>query len=208
MTFQGYFQIIIFSSVMIRLNWSLPCVHTTKLVSCKYANIFFFLSVDIKKFCWNIKGLEVLGQIQLSNAWEKYFPWKNYLGQSTGNSLGSNYVEVNRPGVIVQGTIISAPIVRGNFCGGHCLGGNYPGGNYLGSNYPGGNCPGGAIGRGAIIQGAIVLEPIKHQIIFDLSKVLLKKYSRKLNETILVNNLGANMICSEHVTDNQSKYSK
>ena len=117
-------------------------------------------------------------------------------------------MEVNCLGVIVQGTIISAPIVRGNFCGGHCLGGNYPGGNYLGSNYPGGNCPGGAIGRGAIIQGAIVLEPIKHQIIFDLSKVLLKKYSRKLNETILVNNLGANIICSEHVTDNQSKYSK
>ena len=40
MTFQGYFQIIIFSSVMMHLNWSLPCVHSTKLINCKYVILF------------------------------------------------------------------------------------------------------------------------------------------------------------------------
>ena len=42
--FQGYFQII---SVMMRRNWSLPCVHTTKLTDCKYANALFSLLVDM-----------------------------------------------------------------------------------------------------------------------------------------------------------------
>ena len=46
-----------------RLNWSLPCVHTKTLVNCQYANTFFSLSVDIYEFCWNIKGLDVVGQI-------------------------------------------------------------------------------------------------------------------------------------------------
>ena len=48
---------------MTHLNWSFSSVHTTKLVNCKYANIFFYLSVDISEFCWDIKGLEVSGQI-------------------------------------------------------------------------------------------------------------------------------------------------
>ena len=92
-------------------------------------------------------------------------------------------------GVIVWGAIIRGAII-------------------LGAIIRGAIVLGGQLAGGQLSRGAIVLEPIKHQIIFDLSNVLLKKYSRKLNETILVNNLGANIICSEHVTDNQSKYSK
>ena len=48
---------------MIRLNWLLPRVHTTKLINCKYANKFFSLSVAIKEFCLNIKELKIVGQI-------------------------------------------------------------------------------------------------------------------------------------------------
>ena len=160
MTFQGYFQIIKCSSVMMRLNWSLPCVHTTKFVNYKYANIFFCLSVDIYEFCWNIKGLEVVGQIQLSNKcmteiflpkmkthflWKtyiKYFAWKNYLWQSTGgNCLGSNYLEGNYHGVIIWGVITQVPIVQGQLFW-RPLSGGERGGNYPEGNYPGGNCPG------------------------------------------------------------------
>ena len=52
---------------MMHLNWSLPCVHTTKLINYKYANTYFTLSVDIKEFCWNIKGLEIVDQIVIYN---------------------------------------------------------------------------------------------------------------------------------------------
>ena len=36
-----------FSRVMMRLNWSLPRIHSTKLIDYKYANTFFSLLVDI-----------------------------------------------------------------------------------------------------------------------------------------------------------------
>ena len=124
------------------LNWLLPSLHTTKSINCKYVNTFFNLSVDIKEFCLNIKGLEIVGQIVIYNYQSnkcmkemlllnifcesliKYFAWKNYLGQSTGgNCLGRGGITWR---VIIQGTIIQVPIVRGQFFWVPFSGGNYP----------------------------------------------------------------------------------
>ena len=52
---------------MMRLSWSLPCAHTTKLINCKCASTFFSLSIDIWEFWCNIKGLEIVGQIVIYN---------------------------------------------------------------------------------------------------------------------------------------------
>ena len=46
-----------------RLNWSLPRIHITELIDCKYVNTFFSRLVDIEELCSNIKGLEIVGQI-------------------------------------------------------------------------------------------------------------------------------------------------
>ena len=75
MTFQGYFQIIKFSSVMMHLNWSLPSVHTMKLVKCKYANIYIFCHMEIYIYSFFRRYIGILleyqgtrnSQIQLSN---------------------------------------------------------------------------------------------------------------------------------------------
>ena len=99
-----------------------------ELINCKYANTFFSLSVNIKEFCWNVKGLEIDNKM---NTWKKcscwkwrnifckrlikYFAWKNYLGQSTRGNWGGSYLDGNYPGVIIRGTIIQTPIVRGQF---------------------------------------------------------------------------------------------
>ena len=145
MTFQGYFQIIIFSSVMMHLNWSLPCVHSTKLINCKYVILFVtfpsiyrnFVGISRTWKCLVKYSYQCMKEIFLlkmkTHSCEKlikYFAWKNYLGQSTGgNCLESNYVEVNYPGVIT----------RDQFFWGSLLGGQ--------------------LSWGAIVRGAIVLGP-------------------------------------------------
>ena len=123
------------SSVMMRLNWSLPCVHTTKLINCKYANIFFSLSVDIKEFFKNIKGLEIVNHM---NAWKKcscskwrnifwerlikYFAWKIYLGQSTGgNCLGVGTWRAIILGYLSRGQLSRYQLSGFSLSGGHCL---------------------------------------------------------------------------------------
>ena len=61
MTFQGYLQIIIFSSVMMRLNWSLPCVYTTKFIPRGNCPEAIFLGVIV----WGaiVRGAIVQGAI-------------------------------------------------------------------------------------------------------------------------------------------------
>ena len=137
---------------MMRLNWSLPCVHTTKLVNCKYANIFFCLSFVIQEFCWNIKGLKVVGQIQLLNKYMKemfvlkiktdFFvkDLKNILLERTiqGNQLGAIvWIEItwriNTLAHIYPEAIIQVPIDWGQFFWRPLSGVNYPGAIILGA---------------------------------------------------------------------------
>ena len=136
------------------LNWPLAFVHTTKLINCEYANIFFSLSVDIKEFLKNIKGLEIVNHM---NAWKKcscskwrnifwerlikYFAWKIYLGQSTGgNCLGVGTWRAIILGYLSRGQLSRCQLSGFSLSGGHCLEtiiwGQLPGGDY-----PGGSCP-------------------------------------------------------------------
>ena len=123
------------SNVMIYLNWPLAFVHTTKLINCKYANIFFSLPVDIKEFFKNIKGLEIVNHM---NAWKKcscskwrnifwerlikYFAWKIYLGQSTGgNCLGVGTWRAIILGYLSRGQLSRYQLSGFSLSGGHCL---------------------------------------------------------------------------------------
>ena len=116
---------------------------------CKYI-LLAFPSI-YRGFCWNIKGLEIVNQM---NAWKKCScsKWRNVFQRKiyqifclkglSGNCLGAVVWRV-----IILGTIIQVPIVRGQFFWDHCLGAILSwgaivvGGNCPGGNYPGGNCP-------------------------------------------------------------------
>ena len=104
------------------------------------------------QFCWNIKRLEVVGQIQLSNKCMKemfllkmktHFLWKTYK--------------------IFCLKELSRAINWGQLSRERLLEGQLPWGNYPGGNYPGANCPVAIIREqlsgGGNCPEAIVLEP-------------------------------------------------
>ena len=115
---------------------------------------YFLVIWLIQKFCSNLKGLEIVGQIVIYNdqsqinAWKKCFHvereniWSNLLKMykvfclkelsgainwkqlSGGQLFGDNHRDPNCPG-------------RGYLAGGNCLAANYLGSNFLvGGNFP------------------------------------------------------------------------
>ena len=103
-----------------RLNWSLPRIHTIKLIDCKYTNTYFNLLVDIDKFCSNIKGLEIVGQIANNrinyqnqiNAWKKC----SHVEHDVSSHLLKMYKVFclkELSGAIIRGVMVRGVIIRG-----------------------------------------------------------------------------------------------
>ena len=141
-----------------RLDWSLPRIHSTKLTDCKYENTYFRLLVDAQKFCSKIKVLEIFGQIVTYNQQNQINVSKKCF--HVENGVCSNLLKMYKvfclkelSGAIIQastvrvavlleaivwvGAIIWVAIILGEiFLGGNCSGSKFLGRQFSGALEP------------------------------------------------------------------------